>query len=458
MDPADAYVRLYDVLIGCSGALLEQWWDEGERIVGEVSREVESAGHLPDALMPDPLIPTPRAWAVLRGLDIALRGGDPDIDTLAKRQFGYLRTRLKQSGRLNEATNGMLLFRRARAARPAARDTLDDFLHLLRVPADRSAHIHVKVVREVDDLTDPGLGGDSERQAPLQLAQLPLLAESNDIVWMLPDNSYHVRPKDHLVGHLSSALHALDASTAAIALLPEASLSDTLVAEWTRLLQTTKPPPHSRLTWLLIGTGPVTEFAAASACNRPPNRAVLLHRSGKVLLTQDKRFGFTFTHSQQEDYGIDLERTRTEYLAQGIETTLLESHYGRFGVLICEDVTRHAAQHDVISAGATHLFVPVFAAAMWNAGWQAKMATILAEEAGAKSAVSNGLAIHRFVPKGLPEAGTPVPTLLIIATPPGFDTDLERPKPADMVQAYADPSASTDARTDALTVRGPADW
>jgi len=467
MDPADAFVRLYDVLRWCPAGRLEQWWEQGEDIADRVCSDVESTGDLPDRWMPENPSATPEYFGVLRGLDRALRNADQAADALTDRQLGYLRTRWRLTGRLNDKTNGILLFRRARAARPSTLpgvpvvQALDDFLQLLRVPDHRSSHIHLTQLPEGLDLpaAEFGYTRDLEPLPPLPIAQLPLLAEMDDLHWELQGPAYYqVGPQDHLRLHLRAALEALDASNAVVAILPEASLNDALVEEWQNLLRDNPRPEHSRLTWILVGTGPVLSVGGQPSSDRLPNRAVLLHRRGDFLLTQDKQHGFTFTTDQQTEYGVDLGGARAEHIAEGTDLSLLEARHGRFGILICEDLNWHYQQGDIIEAGVTHLFVPVLAAAMWDQSWQATAAKVLVMEAGTDIAVSNGLAIHRYVPAAYASApNTPAPTLLVIACVP--DKHDQWPSHADLVRTYACPAdeATKSARDDALTPR-IADW
>ncbi len=57
-----------------------------------------------------------------------------------------------------------------------------------------------------------------------------------------------------------------------------------------------------------------------------------------------------------------------------------------------------------------------------------------------------------------PAPDIPVPTLLIIATLPDFDTENNWLRDEDLVRSYSCPVGAADARGDSLTVRGPADW
>lgn len=460
MDAADAYVRLYDVLVSCELSDLSNWSDtqDTQDIARKICSEVEAYGELPDQLwnawLPAGLACTPAALGVLLGLDRALLNADRARDSLANRELGHLRVRLEVYGRLNEETNGRLLFRRAKPSRPNREpQSLDGFLNLIRIPSHVNTNITITFLSEVRDLPDleaDEYSGELQPLPPLPTAQLPILAGPADLEWDTKDDPrykyYSVRPNNPaLAPHISRALDQLDASDAVLAILPEASLDDDLVDRWLAALRRKPRPDGSRLTWLLVGTGPVIRHGSQVPGDRPPNRAVLLHRRGGLLLTQDKQHGFSFTREQQEKYGIELESTRDEYISFGRNLSVLEARHGRFAVHICEDLAWHNTQGSVISSGVTHLMVPVLAAAMWVGGWQARNAMILAQEAGTNVAVSNGLAIERYSP-----SGEPASTLLVCSVPPGPHSEYLEPQ--KLARTFSSDGVA-DPRTDALTVR-----
>ena len=464
MDAADAYVELYDTLVRCDLPHLSDWsvTQDVQDIADQIRSEVEAQGELPDHLwntwLPEGPACTAQALGVLLGLDRALLNADRARDTLANRALGHLRARLEMYGRLNEETSGRLLFRRAKPSRPNHEpQSLDGFLNLIRIPPHIDANITIVLVSEVrdlPDLEDDEYSGELQPLPQLPTAQLPILAEATDLVWDIKDDHppykyYSVRPNNSaLTPHIRRALDQLDASGAVLALLPEASLDDHLLDRWLEALRRKPRPGNSRLTWLLVGTGPVTSHGGQVLGDRPPNRAVLLHRCGELLLTHDKQHGFSFAEEQQHEYGIDLGCTRDEYISFGRNLSVLEARHGRFAVHICEDLAWHDTQGSVISSGVTHLMVPVLAAAMWERGWQAENAIILAQEAGTDVAVSNGLAIQRYSPEG-----GPAPTLLVCSVPPG--PHLNYLKRQQLVRAFSSRDVA-DPRVDALTVReGP---
>ncbi|MBP2330702.1 putative amidohydrolase [Kibdelosporangium banguiense] len=459
MDPADAYVKLYDELRTVDAATLSDWFDTPQvrEIADHVRLDVEKTGALPDRWMADPPVRDRSLFGVLLGLDLALLHASKQTDSLAFNALDELRVRLTMTGRLNADTSGALLFKRTTWLRPNEDpEEIDGFLNLVRVPAYLSADLHVQFVPEAYDLPDVESvveGEELESPPPLVLAQLPFLAEPEDVEWTVPDVSaafYNVAPaSERLLPHLRTALESLDESGAVLAILPEASVDDTLFDKWCELLESTPRPDGGLLTWLMLGTGPVWNVVPHPRTGRPPNRAVLLHRSGRarLLTTQDKHSGFTFTTDKQREYKVDLgEVKRDEYISHSRQLNLLESRYGRFGIQICEDFNRFERQQYVVTAGVTHLLVPVLAAAMWTGGWQAKASEMLAVSAGVKVAVSNSLAVERFY------AEKPVPTLLTVSGPPGVPEQYLTT--GDLVRHHDNPNGRTmQAREDALKPR-----
>ncbi|WP_406467789.1 hypothetical protein [Streptomyces sp. NBC_01594] len=465
MDPADAYVRLYDALNLTAGSDLDDWDQEPgvDEIALRVCAEIldDPDGQLRDKWVESGLAPRPELLGVLLGLDLVMEAVHPNTDFLDGRSLDYLRTRLEMFGRLNsDETYGALLFRhRHGAGRPFhVPQKLDDLLSLIRIPA--SSNIHVDVLREADDLPDPGLHPEDDPSVMtsprIELAQLPFLAEANDLIWearsLRKRNYYTVQPdSSRMKAHISAALAALDDSGASLAFLPEASLDDDILTAWRDALRT-RPDPTAGPTWLMVGTGPVLAHGTRSSRDRRPNRAVLLNRRGDPLLIQDKQRGFTLTPKQQNDYGLRIGEPppvmRGEYHVQATGLSLIESRYGRFGIHICEDVGWHEMRGAVIAAGVTHLLVPVLAAPIADQGWQEQAAMDLVKEAGTDVAVSNGLAIARTTYEH-----EPATTLLLIKVPPDHTDDRYLSRD-EMVSGHRSPlDAGAEARADALAPR-----
>nr|WP_042191390.1 hypothetical protein [Kibdelosporangium sp. MJ126-NF4]CEL20048.1 hypothetical protein [Kibdelosporangium sp. MJ126-NF4]CTQ97272.1 hypothetical protein [Kibdelosporangium sp. MJ126-NF4] len=464
MDPADAYVKLYDLLRTVDASVLSDWSDteQAREIADQVRLEVERDGSLSARVLPDPLIESPGVFAVLLGLDLALLHASKEMDTLAFNPLDGLRTRLTMTGRLNDETSGFLVFKRSVSLRPNEDpEHLDDFLNLIRVSPYDSADLHMQYVPELYDLPDMEAISDAEELGsppPLTVAQLPFLAEPDDVRWRTFDTRagfyYSTMPdSERLLPHLTDALTALDDSGAVLGILPESCLDDTLFGKWCELLESTPRPESSSLTWIVLGSGPVSRAGPSLQSNRPPNRAVLVHRSGRarLLLTQDKQSGFTFTVDKQHEYRVDLgDVKRDEYIPHVHQLTLLESRLGRFGIQICEDLGRPERHQRLTAAGVTHLVVPVLAAAMWNQGWQARAGETLGVRSGMKVVVSNGLAIHRFFNE------MPAPTLLVVSGPQG--TQDHYLKSEELVRVSSNVNGKTmEAREDALKPR-TAQW
>ncbi|WP_158854224.1 hypothetical protein [Saccharothrix deserti] len=464
MDPADAYVKLYDQLCRVDADLLTVWstTDEVQDTAGQVRLEVEVTSSLGEWWMPPQVSDESRLFGVLLGLDLALLHASKQLGCVGSGVLDDLMVRLEMTGRLNDQTSGLLLFRRASWLRPHEdREYLDGFLNLLRVPPHLSSDLEIEFVPEAYDLPDRETlhepGGELDPPPPVVVAQLPFLADGDDLRWTLTKKSsrgfYTVGPAtERLRSHMSKALSALDHSGAAVGFLPEASLDDKLLEVWFDLLRNTTRPDGSALTWLLLGSGPVLSVGPHPRTDRLTNRAVLVHRSGqrRPLLIQDKGSGFCFTTKKQHDFHLDLGGKRDERIPHTRTVTLLESRCGRFGIQICEDLNRIEHQQYIVAAGVTHLLVPVLAGAMWNGGWQATAGQDLAVALGAKIAVGNSMALERFF------GGKPAPTLLTVAGPAIPPSQYLTMR--DLVRVHLNQNAATtDAREDALTPR-VADW
>ncbi|MBB5816922.1 hypothetical protein [Streptomyces collinus] len=472
MDLADAYVKAYDRMTPCAGARCDRMRPDALRVAERVQSAVERSGGmaLPANWLSGPA-PSVKLFGVLLGLHQVLLDADRERDDLSTQRRKVLRGRLTRTGRLNtKSTKGALVYARTMCGRPdRVRYQLDEFLPVLRrIPENEWKLMQVRHAKAVLDL-DASRAKDipeTEPTAPLLIAQLPFLADKDDLDWGPEgEDRYRVAPRtDRLRGHIKAALAELDDSKAHLGILPEASLNDDLLAIWRDVMVNGRRPSGSRLTWILVGTGPVKSVGPPPCVpDIPPNRAVLLHRrTGRELLAQDKQFGFTLDADRQQEYDLrDPSRcdlggvTRGEWIAEGEKLNILESHSGRYAILICEDVGRLLKTgHTLAVAGVSHVLVPVLAAAMHKKGWSGRAAEELARDAGAAVAVSNGLAIHRYIPAQhcANNPYCPAPTLLA-ATP-------ARTRPIQSYVSYApkeiglpEDLAVVDSRVDALTPR-----
>jgi hypothetical protein len=236
-----------------------------------------------------------------------------------------------------------------------------------------------------------------------------MLAVRRDVKFWHPSTPagryYSAAPNRRSVrGRIETALAALDASGAHIGLVPEAACDDVLLREWTRLCQRTPAPPGSQLTFLLVGTGPVTATDAgrsrvATAADVPPNRGVVLHRrTGEPLLLQDKQRGFSMDERYLRDSGLHRtlgSETIDELLPTAPALNLLESTIGRLAVLVCEDLSRVATVGaDAVASAVSLALAPILATPILIDRWQQRAGAVLVAE-GTAVAVANSLALGR---------------------------------------------------------------
>jgi hypothetical protein len=159
-------------------------------------------------------------------------------------------------------------------------------------------------------------------------------------------NVYTCTPDAGLVGRVAKAMAAFRAAGSQIALVPEATLTDEILAIWQAVCAPGGPE------WVLVGTGDVTDahpgasappvgLVTAGGITLGPNRAVLLDgRTGDVIAVQDKRYGFTILPDLRASYGLASapKVTLDEGMIQGKKLTIIESRAGRVAILVCEDL------------------------------------------------------------------------------------------------------------------------
>jgi predicted amidohydrolase len=176
--------------------------------------------------------------------------------------------------------------------------------------------------------------------------------------------------------------------------MPELTLTPGLLEHWIDVLRA-PPPRGSRLRLLLVGSGPLERDERGMVANR----AVLLSRSGEVLLTQDKRHGFALDDDQVEKWGLteDLDGpgAYAEPLLLGRNLTIRESSIGRFAVVICEDLGRVAQDgRAMLELGPSFLLAPVLSKPTLPHYWEHSDAKKWASEVGADTVVANSLVIE----------------------------------------------------------------
>jgi len=481
VDVGDAFARAYDALEDTPGTQLLIWL--GTREVSEAAKEVAAEafwrGQVADWRLPGPFVASADTLGVLLGVHRALLHVDPDRNTQDRGALGGIWTRylLSDKPRLNLETDGAVLFAHSIATRPNPRDAPDTVADmvpgLIRVPEDLWRRANPVLVPAHHDLT-PGWTVKVEDgqirigRRPIRTAQLPFLARRSDVRWRVVTDPRRPGAARYAVdlnrpavkSRIPAALVALDASRSQLAVLPEAALDDTLLDRWRTVLRTRRrQPPGGLLRWLLIGTGPVTRAGSTPPnVGCPPNRAVLVHRDGTVLLTQDKRRGFTLDAEQQRRYGLAKqlggESPLGEHLWQGTTFSYLEGQAGRFAIAICEDHgrlierTARSTSDFVARLGVTHLLVPVIAPAMWHGGWQAKAACEIADAVGASVLVSNSCAIDQFATVG----GGSAAATLVAAIPQRRPSEIRRSSRL-LLRPCSGTPPPTSPRANALTVR-----
>jgi predicted amidohydrolase len=205
-------------------------------------------------------------------------------------------------------------------------------------------------------------------------------------------------PKDwtnHWHERSRQALANLDSSGAHVGVLPELSLTDGLLTHWQHLLRHTARPRRSKLQWILVGTGLLSD---GHENRRPrPNRAALLHRrTGAIILQQDKCEGFSMSDTQMRLWQLHTLRPgpRAEWMREGRHRYVLDTWAGRFSIVICEDLNQlMTVGADLATLSPTHLLIPIFAAPIIRHRWQQGSAVHFANTVGSASVVVNSRAV-----------------------------------------------------------------
>jgi predicted amidohydrolase len=409
-DPADAFVRLFDLLpeepfLG----------DDAERALrsesvlaeaAEVEAHVLDTGAVPAELTG---LPVDRSHLSgigrLIGLDRILRRVHPLSQAPAPPRLQFLGTRYARKGRLNtDATSGLLLPRLVEYGAPEHRPDKHEFFSVIRVLPPMLSNVTFQMVTSaaMPTLTT----GDT-----LVVGCVPFLEDGSDVeinrVDKLDKPRYRLAPRFGAWSEqrVLKTLTALDASGAVIGLLPEGALCGELLSVWQTALATTFSQArrsNSRLAVILIGTGPVTD-------EEPPrNRAVLLDRKGGLMWEQDKLCDYTLVGATVRDWGLTsiLEQVNPlkdggqapareqvdllEDITRGKTLLVAETPLGRLAVLICEDLQRSDTRQVVPrSLGVSHILTPVFDAPLSHDRWERFAAERHSLWGGSRVAVTN---------------------------------------------------------------------
>lgn len=403
--PADLFVRLYDSVSddvfqawtatrwyddpevrAAADAVAETVLEDGEFAPEETARIVREQGDR-------------GRFALLLGLDAALAHASPyspyyDAPALAGTLVNYL-----TEGRFNgPETEGALLPRCAFPGRPRGRRTKAEFFGVHRVPKAEWDRIDHTILPSVHD-------PHFSRDEPVAVGCAPVLETFDDVEITFEEKHgmtvYRLRPMDTagIRSRIKTIIRRLDESGARLAVMPESSLSDSLLEHWKEVAFDTAGRDRERhpLRFLLVGTGPLGDE------DPPPNRAVLIDRwTGRELLVQDKLSGFTLDAAQMRLWRLPdapADGTADEYSRPGSRISVLDSSLGRLAVLICEDLGRSIGwERELLSCGVSHLLVPIFSKPILPFRWEQQGAERQVVGLGTWVTVANSLAVGDAIP------------------------------------------------------------
>lgn len=399
-DPADAFAVVYDQLDAlwkptnplATQRLLSQA-DQLADIV-EASALDGALGSVAAPELWDPLILL--AWGL--GLDRALRHVSPRLARPIHRagHLGKLLSRYLTTGRLStDAVSGAVVPRWVTPGRqPDPPNSLRGlFKSALRISGQAYAqaeHLRVPQVSAVPD----------ESEAPLLVAAMPVIDVFADVdcrrISGAGDSAfYSVRPRASIDSAKRRALlSALDRSGAAIAVLPEATLSQDDKRAWCALMADTPRAMSNPLRFVLLGSGPMD----SGTVEPPHNRAILVTRDGgRVVAEQDKMHPFTLESAQIGRWGLgDCLKNGPlgEYVTAGLEMNILETQLGRLVVLVCEDIAQLIDVGPTVrDFGVSLILSPVFTDEVKEHRWEQEAATSWRDQVGTTSIVSNSLIV-----------------------------------------------------------------
>jgi len=401
-DPADLFVVLYDLLSD------EHFRDRKpigwrknptvRELADDVCTDVLKDGYATPELAAQIIREhgDPGIFAVLTGLDWAMGAANPFMPCYDEPAMGRLTRRYARHGRFDsprdEQETGLLLPRCTRPGKLAANPTnKPDFFNVHRVTPDNCHGIQHGLI---SSRNDPAFSGGEA----IAIGSAPLLENNDDLEFGFSRDDdvglYRITPStERLSERIGQVIRNLGNSEAAIGILPESTLSNTLFGQWRQLL--TELPEESSLRWILLGTGPL------GTDDPPPNRAVLVDcLTGQSVLEQDKMAGFTMGEGQAVRWGLPGEPSdclAVEDITRGRHISVMESALGRIAVLICEDLKQSVLWEAKFQAfGVSHIFAPLFASPISRTPkdrWERVAAQRCVEEQGAWVVLANSLAV-----------------------------------------------------------------
>jgi predicted amidohydrolase len=409
VDPADVFAMLYDLVPdkAFTDGRVDKWLEDPavERRSRELEEQVVEYGRLDELTLEFlGLAGASERFAALQGIDSALDrlspfSGGTTGDGAA---LAPMLARYTERGCLNTTDiEGAVLFRCTFPGRPVGLPKKDEFFGLIRVSAETWRRVNFA---RVPPLLDLEVTGSARLDNLMTVCCAPLVESYDDLeiesTWRRWP-AYRITPRTGPIApRIGPIALAFESKEAAIAVLPESTLNPELLDAWRDCLRAHETE-LDQLTWVLVGSGPDGES------NPPVNRAVLIHRSGEVLIEQDKMYDFTLTAKQIRRWhvpGLDLPGlsrfpklvSRSEDIQCGSKLEIRESSLGRIAIMICEDLTRSALAEVVRQVGVSHIFVPVFSTEP-PGSWAEFKSGDRVVEVGAWVVVATSLAVPRAV-------------------------------------------------------------
>jgi predicted amidohydrolase len=362
---------------------------------------------------PDRASATEDAFALLLGIDRGFAGLEPfksdDRDELWK-----YRERLWQHNRLDSgaASPVRVLPRRVVPARGRKNPEhlKDEFEHLLLVHDSPASPMDYSTVDPQYDMTTEEI----RRTEAIEIACVPFLGNYDELEitnGALADPSiryYSIRPGKSVSfweDRMDRILDQLESKNVHFAILPELALSDNLLVAWKNKLRARSGGPR----WLLAGTG---GLGSNPSGNLPPNRAMLLSRSGAEVMDQDKLRPFDMPTAMvvrwQLGHYLD-KQDHIEGMTEGTTRRIRDLRAGRVAILICEDHGRMIQEAaNLAEHGPSLIFVPIFSEPIRQYRWEYNAAADHVLALGASVVVSNSCAVpvpadtvDNFVKKGV---------------------------------------------------------
>ncbi|HEX8086809.1 MAG TPA: hypothetical protein VF529_21155 [Solirubrobacteraceae bacterium] len=441
---ADLFLRLYSELDELAARHEADEWGEDATIL-DIAADVEERAILDGELDPEQVAEQleladteihGRRYAYLLGIDRALAAVHPALDAPDRAGLTQAAARFRRYGRLNSRDeDGALLPRYAIPQRrrvmldEAPIEGKDDLFENVTVvePEQWSRTDSTRIPRIADFLATARTEGLLVGAAPV--------ARGGDVeigAWAGRHRRYYaVEPREGPIApRIPMVLARLDERGADVGLMPELTLTPTLVEAWREALRSRPPPLGSRLRLIMLGTGPLERRGDGLVANR----AVVLRRDGTEVLTQDKRHGFLMEPELIERWGMEAllgDEPCAEPLIAADRVSVGESSLGRICVLVCEDLGRTTSDREHLRAlGPSHFFAPVFSKPTVAHYWEHTAARSLASEIGSQTVVVNSLVVEDLqAAAGRPETR---PT-----GEPAHGTALAHSASADVVEVYA---------------------